>query len=265
MEENTLVNSRFGFISKLVEKLKAVEDPACIGDVLNVDDACVARCIFEILAHDERYPLQDDVGNLALYFAALGMHKNLRVLLSLADRSKYENLTPSLAHVAAEYGQTEVVDVLADYDLSLDGLDANGNSPLYLSILTGHLFTAMAFVKRGADARVDNKGYLHSPFCMACLKGAMPLAKAIVAATDGDVVDEVDKTHSTALHNLVHFASYEENALKAGVDDYVAWLLEQGVDPRAIDDEGRTALDLYKKVVVPRFPGSLPTLESSIR
>lgn len=69
----------------------------------------------------------------------------------------------SPVHIAAERGQTHIVDMLLDkYKSSLSARTKDGNTLMHIASTFGHPDTALAFLKKGVPLYMPNKVIMSS-------------------------------------------------------------------------------------------------------
>jgi ankyrin repeat protein len=131
--------------------------------------------------------------------------------------------------LAAAEGQTAVVSLLLDHGADPDRRDAEGRSAVHHAAAVGVPDILNELLDRHAAFRVgDNNG--NRPIHYAAMRGHTPLIQRLVAA--GEYIDTTNLEKFTPMHLAVRY----------GHDETVAFLLEKGADPNTSNQRGNTAL-----------------------
>lgn len=101
--------------------------------------------------------------------------------------------------------------------------------------------------KKVATTRINVGGDKKTPLLIASEAGSLDLVKAILA-TGANINRKSGEDGSTALHGAVG---------THGTADIVKYLLDNGADPNATDNDGETPLDVLQYVL--NIEGSTPT------
>ena len=204
-----------------------------------------------------------DVNTDSLFFAAgsgdLAEVKRLVVGCGVDPNVREDNYGATPLHVAAEYGYSEIVEVLLEHGATPNIRDKDGRTPLHYAAMFGNSKVVEVLLEHGADPNIRNK------------YGSTPLHYA--AAFDyPKIVELLPKDLSdydvTPLQGAVEFSYPEvvklllEHGANPNIQDYkygwtplhdavnrchdgvVRVLLGHGADPTIRDNEGRTPLDI---------------------
>lgn len=137
--------------------------------------------------------------------------------------------TPLMA--AAENNQLKMIDFLIQEKSYLDIQNLSGDTALMRAIYMNQYQSAEKLIQAGASLKLrDMQGY--TPFLRACEKGKWEMAKLLAKEKS----DFKDKTFNFLKKNPLHLST------KKGNLELVAWLLENGSDLNAKDEEGKTPL-----------------------
>jgi len=136
-------------------------------------------------------------GATALQYAVLtGRAQMARLLLKGGAQlgGQYRD-GQSLLHVAAARGFAPIIDLLVEAKANVQGLDANGNTPLDSAVLHDQPFAVAALLRNHANASyvhpLDGRGALHE----ACMRGyAQMLQPLIDAGADPAARDRFGET-----------------------------------------------------------------------
>uniref|UniRef100_A0A7E4VBG3 Ion_trans domain-containing protein n=1 Tax=Panagrellus redivivus TaxID=6233 RepID=A0A7E4VBG3_PANRE len=166
---------------------------------------------------------QNKAGRTALHeVAEVGDIQMLKLMYKLrADANVMDKDEKTPLHVAAENGQTAIVEALIDkFKSNIRARTRDGSTLLHIAALSGHADTALAFLKRGVPLYMPNKRGalgLHS----AAAAGFNDVVKMLIAR--GTNVDIRTKDNYTALHVAVQSgkASVVETLLGFGADVHV--------------------------------------------
>ena len=103
----------------------------------------------------------------------------------------------SLCHVAAQYGQTEILyHAFMRYNLDLDAPDADGRTPLHWAAYKGHTDSVKLLIMTGADVtRMDTEGC--SPLHWASIKGHTDACMALLQGGSEDMLETVEGSGMT--------------------------------------------------------------------
>lgn len=146
----------------------------------------------------------------------------LKIMFKLhADANIHDKEDKTPVHVAAERGDTQMVESLIDkFGGSIRARTRDGSTLLHIAACSGHTSTALAFLKRGVPLFMPNKKGalgLHS----AAAAGFNDVVKMLIAR--GTNVDVRTRDNYTALHVAVQSgkASVVETLLGSGADIHV--------------------------------------------
>jgi ankyrin repeat protein len=209
------------FAGRLMEILKA----ARAGDTVKVK---------ELLELDPRLlEARDPLGNTALILAVNSGQKEIAELLLNSG------VRPGL-HEAAAIGETQLVAELvrANREL-LDSWSPEGFTALALAAHFGHSETAAFLIDQGADINAIARHEMKVTPLHAALFGRRIETAKLLIERGADVTirrggSGWPRSGWTALHYAAGF----------GFVDLVEPLLNAGADPEALDDEGRTPMEI---------------------
>ncbi len=151
--------------------------------------------------------------------------------------------TPLMA--AAENNQNKMIDFLIQEKSYLDVQNLSGDTALMRAIYMNQYQSAEKLIQAGASLKLrDLQGY--TPFLRACEKGKWELAKLLAKEKS----DFKDRTFNFLKKTPLHLST------KKGNLELVAWLLENGSEINAKDEEGKTSLMyaiIEKNVTLAKF------------
>lgn len=160
----------------------------------------------------------------------------LRVLVENGTDLAWENCDGmDILHVAARYGNVEVVKALLQYGVEVKGI--NPMTALHYAAQEGHIEVVTALIDAGADVdMVDHNG--HSALYYASEGGHT----AVVAV----LLDHGANPNAGLYGRLYEGSTPLMVASKKDHIDVVKLLVERGADVRMKDNTGRTALEIAK-------------------
>lgn len=182
-------------------------------------------------------------GSFEDYFAAI-KRNNLSGLLSLLLRGFDVNTVDEKGqhglHVALRVDALEV----AQYLTSLSGVNVNaltpqGESPLMIAVLRGHIEVARALIRHGADVNKPGWTPLHYA---ATYPGRNAVAQVELLLDHHAYIDAESPNGTTPLMMAAQY----------GAPDVVRLLLTEGADARLVNQQKLSALDFA-------YRGSRPT------
>lgn len=145
--------------------------------------------------------IQDRVSKqTALHWAAVrGSLESVTTLLGhdRTDAKVVDSKGYSLCHVAAQYGQTEILyHAFMKYNMDVDSPDVDGRTPLHWAAYKGHKDTVKLLIMTGADVmRVDTEGC--SPLHWASIKGHTEACMALLQGGSEDMLETVEGSGMT--------------------------------------------------------------------
>ncbi len=122
----------------------------------------------------------------------------------------YQDKTPfkfTPLHVAAEWGNREIIDVYKKHKLPLDGRDAYANTPAHIACLEEQEGFLNALIGSGADLSLKNQDG-RSPLHLAALKGSVANIEALATAAP-KLITEKDGNGNSPLHLACKFQRKE--------------------------------------------------------
>ena len=149
-----------------------------------------------------------------------------------------DGVTP--IHYAARCGSSRALDFMIGIcrehgypvEVVLQFIDEENSTPLHVAVAGGHVGVVEVLLKYGACpcmCKGDQVPAVH----LAIARGNLPILQLMVGKFGDGILQVRDKFNSTLLHKAVFSINSEP---------LVAYLLEHGSDPNAIDDSGATPL-----------------------
>jgi len=176
---------------------------------------------------------RDWLGNTALIMA---VNSGQQAVAELLFRS---GVRPDI-HEAAAIGQTSrVEDLLREAPGRLDAFSSEGFTPLGLAAHFGHAETTRYLIEKGADVNVVSRHPLQVTPLHAALFGRQLETARLLIENEADVnIKRGGKGWPRSGWTALHYsAAY-------GLTELIDPLLARGADLHAIDDEGKTPLDV---------------------
>jgi len=133
-------------------------------------------------------------------------------------------------HLAAEQGQTALVELLLGKGADVNARQIQGWTPLGLAAQNGHLETVKILLDKGADVNSKSKSGL-TPLHTAVSKGHRNVVELLLSK--GAEVNSKSNNGRTPLHT----AAYQNQ------QEIAELLLAAGADPKIKDIEGKTPID----------------------
>ncbi|BFZ13244.1 hypothetical protein BsWGS_16283 [Bradybaena similaris] len=147
-------------------------------------------------------------------------------------------------HIAAYYGQAQLIDLLVQNHAVVDTTDYLGLTPLHLACQRGFQNVMLLLLHFGADVMAtDNEG--NTPLHLSCANGHDDCVKALVfyeASMKRLHINVTNEFGDTALHL----------AAKWGYETIVKTLLENGADATICNRKKQTPVSLAQNVKVQR-------------
>ena len=166
-----------------------------------------------------------------------------------------DNLTP--IHVAARVGSARALDSMMckcmghgyPPEVVLSFLDEENSTPLHAAVDGGHLAVVEVLLKHGA-VPTHIKADQPPPIHLACSQGKLDMVKVMVEYGGKGILQTHDHFGQTPLHRSASGLNY------IGV---LSYLIDEGVEVNAIDNQGRTPLTYAM------FVGSLCAVRTLIK
>lgn len=193
---------------------------------------------------------QNENGETPLFKAIINGHLEcLKALLS--EGASLKVTLPGDAnvfHIAAEYGQYEILKELLDYDEDVTKIminaitagDRRGFGPIHFAVSQNHIDCVELLLSKNADIRLRTTCSPHkssTPLHIAAVKNNVDIAK-IILMFDKTTIHEVNSMGWFPLHSAAHHGS----------TDVISVLLQEGADLSGYTDGPKkfrkTAIDL---------------------
>uniref|UniRef100_A0A8C4X091 Ankyrin repeat domain 27 (VPS9 domain) n=1 Tax=Eptatretus burgeri TaxID=7764 RepID=A0A8C4X091_EPTBU len=142
------------------------------------------------------------------------------------DERGYTNL-----HIAAQFGQVGIVEMLIELGAIVNACDYNGGTPLHLACLRGHQDVSLLLLDFGANPSVEDMNG-NTPLHLACQGGHEGCVKALTYCDKQHRINSGNERGDTPLHL----------ASRWGYEAIVAVLLQNGADANFENRAGHTAL-----------------------
>ncbi|XP_046466421.1 ankyrin repeat domain-containing protein 27-like [Neodiprion pinetum] len=140
-------------------------------------------------------------------------------------------------HIAALYGQANMVDLLISHGSNVDEVDADGTTALHCSAARGHQNTLLLLLHADADPRITD-AHGNTVLHLAADNGHEACVKAILYFLEHTKCPIDPNSSNTNGDTPLHYSS------KWGYTGIVEILLEHGAQPRAVNRRGQTPLVL---------------------
>ncbi|RXM29339.1 Ankyrin-1 [Acipenser ruthenus] len=176
----------------------------CIPLFLSVEAGNIAVCkeLVGVMTEAQLRAQKKGSGDAALHVCCRRKDTDLaKLLVEYGACVDFQNLDRSPLHIAAERGNTNVVEVLTEkFKSNVLGRTKDGSTLMHISSQCGHPETALAFLKKGVPLHMPNKSgavCLHA----AAMRGHTAVVKALLLK--GAHVDTTTKDSYSALHIAV--------------------------------------------------------------
>ncbi|XP_795910.1 ankyrin repeat and SOCS box protein 7 [Strongylocentrotus purpuratus] len=199
------------------------------------------RVLRELLEHQGSPCARDGIGGFTcLHYAAMHGRTRLAQLLLEYDKDNKYDLVNSPSsdgwtplHVAAHYGRESFVRMLLQQGARVDALSTKGTSPLQLAIIREKVPCVKLLLAYASDIDIQS-GF---PLRYTILKGNMFLARLLLLNGASPNLGR-SEDGQTPLH------------LSAMKDDTACCVLlcRFGADSHAVNDDGKTPLEMYKSL-----------------
>ena len=147
-----------------------------------------------------------------------------------ADMNLLNSQGWSLLALASNFGKLEVIKMLLDCGVNIDGTTNDSEKAIHRAIIAGYCDIAKYLIRRGADVRAVRKGDGCTALHQAAYRGLVDIVGLLIKG--GAEVNAVDRRGSVALHS----ASYRNRV------SVVKLLLNSGATIDAAEMDGNTAL-----------------------
>uniref|UniRef100_UPI00358DE4A7 ankyrin repeat domain-containing protein 27 isoform X2 n=1 Tax=Myxine glutinosa TaxID=7769 RepID=UPI00358DE4A7 len=142
------------------------------------------------------------------------------------DERGYTNL-----HIAAQFGQVGIVEMLMELGAMVNDCDYNGSTALHLACLRGHQDVSLLLLDFGANPSVEDMNG-NTPLHLACQGGHEGCVKALTYCDKQHRINSGNERGDTPLHL----------ASRWGYEAIVVVLLQNGADVNFENRAGHTAL-----------------------
>ena len=190
-----------------------------------------------------RFPLADIAWEVAAKAILAGADLTSRINLSVADSN--DNIGHRALRLAASAGATEVMALLLDRAVPIDGHDQAGTPPLTHAARNGRYDAVFSLLARGADPNRPTAGG------WTALMSAAHANHPTIVAMLIDHGAHIEQTNRVGWTALAYAAI--NNAARAAEE-----LLACGADPNACDDHGASILTRMARIE--RITAALPVL-----
>ena len=245
--------------------------PDCYKSSCNGVNTLTFEHLFNTVKADLTYSYYDDAkvvdsiksGNVSGVEQYLRKYNNVNLVLSNDD---YEN---RVIHIAAMYYKPKVLDLLLAVKPDLNAVNAEGNTPLHLACKYGNLDVISQLIKVGGVTLNPKNKKGETPIMLAVAykdnpkkdKNMLDVNSMMVRYlyNNGASLLDTDNAGNTLLHHIIKYAP--DTAEKSNL---VRFVLERGVDPEVVNEDGVTALELTAKLIKkyepePKYKGPRPT------
>lgn len=209
------------FAASVMEMLTATRN----GDVKRVKEL--------LEQNNHLFPTRDWIGNNALIVAGNSGHPAVAELLFRAG------VMPDI-HEAAAIGNTgRVAQLLREDFKRLDAHSSEGFTPLILASTFGHQETTEYLLDQGASVNIASLPPTEAtPLHAALFEGQIETARLLIERGADVTIRRGDNGWPRAGWTALHYAAGR------GLVELIELLIARGANPAAIDDKGRTPLDV---------------------
>ncbi|CAL1535486.1 unnamed protein product, partial [Lymnaea stagnalis] len=169
----------------------------------------------------------------------------LRTNSNLVTAYTRDNRGYTALHIAAYYGQAQLIDILIKNNAVVDTTDYLGLTPLHLACQRGYQNVMLLLLHFGADVMMtDNEG--NTPLHLSCANGHEDCVKALVfydAYLKKLNINAANEVGDTPLHL----------AAKWGYENIVRTLLENGANSTISNKKKQTPVSLAQNAIVQRW------------
>jgi ankyrin repeat protein len=209
-------------------------------------DASLCLLAIEEMSKKTQFELEHltnyrNVNILCKHCVYLGCINILSILIKFQGLSNVDRLGKPLLHIAIEYGQNDVVQLLLDHNADLFRLYFNGRTAIHEAVMWRHLDILKTLLD--ANLKRDDRGSAllqcdidkrdsrgNTPLQIAAEFGYFDIVKLLIER--GAQVNTSDNLGKTPLHK----AACTRNR------NIVEYLINNGADPNIQDNEGLTVL-----------------------
>ena len=139
-------------------------------------------------------------------------------------------------HLAANFGDLEMLNLLLDGGADIEAKDQTGQTPLLIAAATNNLKVVKVLLDRGADKEARESGKGQTPLMRACRLGFLEIAVTLVA--NGADINAVDSAGRSPLKLAATSNSY----VTVGGGALIEYLVKNGADLNMKESAGYTAL-----------------------
>jgi ankyrin len=138
-------------------------------------------------------------------------------------------------HLAAEYGQSQIVRLVLEKGANVDPVDNLGRTPLLWAAENGHSDIVQLLVSHGADVNREDAGEWRGPLDEKPAKTSLNYA---VAQGNTELARILISSGAKVIRNDIALL---QDAIRSGKSDLVSLLIQQGVNPAAQTKGGDNA------------------------
>ena len=174
--------------------------------------------------------------NTGAFFEAAEISDVTRCLQAGADPEAREENGYTPLHVAATFGNAEVIAVLAGAGANLEARDEMGITPLHAAVIPGNAEVIAALLQAGADLEARAESGITPLHVAAITRNAEVIAAIAALLQAGADLEAQAEGGGTPLHA----------AAARGNAETIEALLQAGANPKALTATGKLPFDLIK-------------------